>query len=68
MNLRQITPNVVQQIHHNLVDFGYPNLTTEEIDRQIDLIQGGAHDIESGLDIIGLFTRGMLVENGFLDD
>ena len=58
-----ITPEVVQAIHHNLVDFGY-KLTIDYVQAQVTKIIAGDTD----LSIIGRFAKDMLTKEGYLGD
>ena len=62
--MKPITPAVVAQITRNLIEFGYKGLTREHVQEQIDKLVVG----EKPTGAIGMFTRGMLVENGYMEE
>jgi len=60
--VKEITDATIRQIARNLREFGYDNLTDEEVRTQVGKIAAG----EPTTNIIGMFARDMLVENGYL--
>ena len=61
---KPITRAVVAQITRNLTGFGYAGLTEEQVQEEVDKL--GAGEAPSG--IIAMFTRRMLIENGYLKE
>ncbi len=61
--MKEITEGTIAQIGRNLRQFGYDDLTDEEVAAQVKAIQAG----ERPTNIIGMFARDMLEENGYLD-
>ena len=62
--MKQITPGIIQQIHNNLVEFGYSGLPLTDVEDVVTRIKAG--EIAAG-DIIMMMARGMLEENAYLE-
>lgn len=54
---------VIEQIHKNLVEFGYKSLTLDHTRDAIKAIQEGAKP----KGIIQMFARDMLIKNGLME-
>ena len=61
---KEIPKEVVQQITHNLVDFGYDGLTEEQVQTEVDKLVAG----EKPTNAVGMFTESMLIENGYIEE
>jgi hypothetical protein len=61
---KPITDATIAQITRNLVQFGYEGLTEEVVQREVDNLTAGG----SPTNAIGMFTRGMLIENGYIEE
>ena len=55
---------VVAEIHKNLKDFGYDNLTRDYVADEIKKLEPGVKPTN----IIGLMAKDMLVKNGLMED
>jgi hypothetical protein len=60
-----LTPRSVRSIHDALVEFGYADLTLDEVRETGDRLLAGG---EAGSDIIAMFIRRMLVESGAITE
>jgi pyridoxal/pyridoxine/pyridoxamine kinase len=63
--MKPITKEVIRQITNRLIDFGYTNLTQEQVQGEVDKIISGYVPSKN---IIGMFAYGMLVEDGFIEE
>ena len=55
---------VVAEIHKNLKEFGYEDLTRDTVADEIKKLESGIKPTN----IIGLMAKDMLVKNGFMED
>tara|TARA_R100001244_G_C5109660_1_gene120842 strand:+ start:222 stop:410 length:189 start_codon:yes stop_codon:yes gene_type:complete len=55
---------VVAEIHKNLKEFGYEDLTRDTVADEINKLESGVKPTN----IIGLMAKDMLVKNGFMED
>ena len=62
--MKTITSATISKITRNLTDFGYDGLTVEEVQKAVDNVVEG----EKPTDIVGMFVKKMLVENGYIED
>ena len=62
--IKPITPAVSKAIYINLREFGYTQITPEFVAEQVQAIVDG----KNPQGIIAMFARGMLVENGYLEE
>ena len=62
--MKTITSATITKITRNLNDFGYDGLTAEEVQKAVDNVVEG----EKPTDIVGMFVKRMLVENGYIED
>jgi hypothetical protein len=62
--MREINDGTIAAIWRNLKDFGYDNLTSEEVATEVRRIKAG----EEATNIIGMFATTMLKEGGYIAD
>jgi len=55
---------VVAEIHKNLKEFGYDNLTRDYVADEIKKLESGVKPTN----IIGMMTKDILVKNGLMED
>ena len=60
--MKEITDDVIKQIHRNLRAFGYAQLTIDHVREEVSHLKEG----QKPAGIIGMFAEQMLKNNGYL--